>query len=599
MPLSVESQIEARVLMLSSNNILSPANGSPIIVPSQDIVLGIYYMTRSVDGRKGEGKIFANPEEVRVAYDAEEIDLHAKIIVRMQGQRYETTVGRVLLWEIIPKVDILEIRHIMVPDEAEAKQIFDKLNNGTAFESMVKKYSQSPDKENGGNIGKLSFNEFKSVFGCEEPDVEAIFGLNPGDHSGIVFADEAYHIFEVLGKQAAVPFDVVNHVMEKKVLRELVDYVYRTLGPKATVILSDRLKDIGYRYSTEGGLSISIDAIITPPAKWDILKKAESQVSEIGRQYTEGLITQGEKYNKVVDIWAKATDDVANEMMDAMKKAPVTDKEGKPVFDKNKKPVFKESFNPIYMMADSGARGSKDQMKQLAGMRGLMAKPSGEIIETPISANFREGLSVLQYFISTHGARKGLADTALKTANSGYLTRRLADVAQDAVVNEYNCGTMMGVEVEPLMEGGEIIQRLSERILGRVASEDIHDPFTDELLVPAGGLLEEEQVKRIEEAGITKLRIRSVLTCKTKNGVCGKCYGRDLSHGGQVEIGQAIGILAAQSIGEPGTQLTMRTFHIGGTASRRVDQADIRARVDGKINFVDLNPKILITSLLL
>jgi DNA-directed RNA polymerase subunit beta' len=276
-------------------------------------------------------------------------------------------------------------------------------------------------------------------------------------------------------------------------------------------------------------------------------------------------------------------------MMDAMKVSAVTDAKGKPVLDKKKKPQVEESFNPIYMMADSGARGSKDQMKQLAGMRGLMAKPSGEIIETPISANFREGLSVLQYFISTHGARKGLADTALKTANSGYLTRRLADVAQDAVVSEHDCGTMMGVEVEPLMEGGEIIQRLSERILGRVASEDLHDPFTDEILAQAGDLLEEDHVKRIEDAGITTMRIRSVLTCKTKNGVCVKCYGRDLSHGEKVEIGQAIGILAAQSIGEPGTQLTMRTFHIGGTASRRVEQADIRARVDGNIKFVDLS----------
>ena len=339
--------------------------------------------------------------------------------------------------------------------------------------------------------------------------MEAIFTLNPGEHSGIVYTDDAYHIFEVIDKQAVIPFDVVNHVMTKKTLRELVDYVYRTLGPKSTVILSDRLKDIGYRYSTEGGLSISIDAMITPPAKWDILKKAEKQVGEIGRQYTEGLITQGEKYNKLVDIWAKATDDVANEMMDAMKVSAVTDAKGKPVLDKKKKPQVEESFNPIYMMADSGARGSKDQMKQLAGMRGLMAKPSGEIIETPISANFREGLSVLQYFISTHGARKGLADTALKTANSGYLTRRLADVAQDAVVSEHDCGTMMGVEVEPLMEGGEIIQRLSERILGRVASEDIHDPFTDELLAQAGELLEEDHVKRIEDAGITTMTFLS------------------------------------------------------------------------------------------
>jgi len=378
-------------------------------------------------------------------------------------------------------------------------------------------------------------------------------------------------------------------VMDKKRLSDLVDYAYRNLGPKATVILSDRLKDLGYKYSTEAGLSISIDDMITPEAKEKILKGAEKEVEEIARQYTEGLITQGEKYNKVVDIWAKATDDVANEMMEAMKTAEVLDSEGNPLLDGKGKPVLDESFNPIYMMADSGARGSKDQIRQLAGMRGLMAKPSGEIIETPITANFREGLSVLQYFISTHGARKGLADTALKTANSGYLTRRLADVAQDCVIIEQNCGTMMGIEVEPLMEGGEVIQRLGERILGRVALEDIQDPFTDDVIIKAGNEIDETGVKKIEDAGLSTVRIRSVLTCMSKYGVCVKCYGRDLSHGQSVEIGQAVGILAAQSIGEPGTQLTMRTFHIGGTASRRVEQADIRARIDGKIKFDDLN----------
>jgi DNA-directed RNA polymerase subunit beta' len=377
--------------------------------------------------------------------------------------------------------------------------------------------------------------------------------------------------------------------MDKGALRALVDYAYRNLGPKATVILADRLKDIGYKYSTKGGLSISIDAMIIPPAKWDILNAAEKKVSEIGRQYTEGLITQGEKYNKVVDIWAKATDDIANEMMDSMRITPVLDDKGQIVTDDKGDPVQQESLNPIYMMADSGARGSKDQMRQLAGMRGLMAKPSGEIIETPITANFREGLTVLQYFISTHGARKGLADTALKTANSGYLTRRLADVAQDCSIVEDDCGTMMGVEVEPLMEGGEVIQRLSERVLGRTAMEDIVDPFTDEVLVKINEEIDEAAVERIENAGITNARIRSVLTCKAKHGVCATCYGRDLSHGKKVERGQAVGILAAQSIGEPGTQLTMRTFHIGGTASRRVEQADIRARVAGTVKFDDLS----------
>ncbi len=487
-PLSVESQIESRVLMLSSNNILSPANGSPIIVPSQDIVLGTYYMTMMMPGVKGEGRLFANADEVRCAYDAGEVDLHAQIKVRMEGNRVETTVGRILLWEVI----------LSLPNQG-------------------------------------------------------------------------------------VSFDVVNRIMDKKALRDLVDYIYRNLGPKATVILSDRLKDIGYRYSTEGGLSISIDAMIIPEAKWDILNRSEAQVSEIGRQYTEGLITQGEKYNKVVDIWARATDEVANEMMEAMKAGLHKEDEAEPT-DGNR------SLNPIYMMADSGARGSKDQMRQLAGMRGLMAKPSGEIIETPITANFREGLSVLQYFISTHGARKGLADTALKTANSGYLTRRLADVAQDCIVTEEDCGTMIGVEVEPLMEGGEVIQRLGERVLGRlVVEEDILDPFTDDVLVEIGQQIDEAAVKKIENAGVNRVKIRSVLTCRTRYGVCANCYGRDLAHGNRVEIGQAVGILAAQSIGEPGTQLTMRTFHIGGTASRRVEQADIRARMDGTIRFTDLN----------
>jgi DNA-directed RNA polymerase subunit beta' len=588
-PLSVEAQIEARVLMLSSNNILSPANGSPIIVPSQDIVLGTYYMTRGISGRRGEDRIFANPAEVRSAYDAGEVELHSKIKVRMQGQRYDTTVGRVLLWEIIPKVDILELRHLMVSTQEEAELARSRLAEGIAFTDLVREVSQSPDRDGEGYIGKLTYNEFKSVFNCEEADVDRIYALSIGEVSPVLHADKAYHLFEVVNKWPAVPFDIVNAVMDKKVLRQLVDYVYRNLGPKATVILSDRLKDIGYRYSTRGGLSICIDDMIIPESKWGILKKAEEQVGEIGRQYTEGLITQGEKYNKVVDIWAKATDDVANEMMEVMKLAPVLKKDGKPVLDAKGKAMVEESFNPIYMMADSGARGSKDQMRQLAGMRGLMAKPSGEIIETPINANFREGLSVLEYFISTHGARKGLADTALKTANSGYLTRRLADVAQDCVITEEDCETLSGVELEPLVEGGEIIQVLGERILGRTALEDILDPFTDEVIAQAGQDIDEQVVEKIEQSGLTTVKIRSVLTCRAKEGVCSKCYGRDLAHGRPVEIGQAIGILAAQSIGEPGTQLTMRTFHIGGTASRRVEQADIRARVEGSVKFVDLN----------
>jgi len=588
-PLSVESQIEARVLMLSSNNILSPANGAPTIVPTQDIVLGIYYMTRGAKEARGNGHVFANPGEVRSAFDSGEVDLHAPITVRMDGERLETTVGRILLWEIIPKDNIVALRHIMVASEETAQDVADRIQADATFTEMVESVSESSDKENEGLIGLLRKEEFIRIFNVSDKEADQVFELEKGEVSAAIFADNGYHLFEVIEKKPEIPFEVVNHVMDKKRLSDLVDYAYRNLGPKATVILSDRLKDIGYQYSTEAGLSISIDAMITPPAKWEILNEAEKQVNEIAKQYAEGLITQGEKYNKVVDIWAKATDDVANEMMDSMKTAPAQDRDGKLLTDESGQPVMVESFNPIYMMADSGARGSKDQMRQLAGMRGLMAKPSGEIIETPITANFREGLSVLQYFISTHGARKGLADTALKTANSGYLTRRLADVAQDCMVSEYDCGTMLGVDVEPLMEGGEIIQRLGERILGRYPVEDIVDPFTDEVIVRADQEIDEDAVAKIEDVGITSVRIRSVLTCMTQYGVCAKCYGRDLSHGQAVEIGQAVGILAAQSIGEPGTQLTMRTFHIGGTASRRVEQADIRARLDGTIKFDNLN----------
>ena len=588
-PLSVESQIEARALMLSSNNILSPANGSPIIVPTQDIVLGIYYMTRLVEGCKGEGHMFANPDEVRVAYDSEIVDLHARITVRVDGERVETTVGRVLLWEIIPKQTIMKLRHIMTTDIEKAQEVVQKCKVGTAFADLVEAYSQSLDKANDGVLGLVRRDEFIRIFNVEQADVDKLFDQTTGGISDIIAVEDDYHLFEIIDTRPEVPFSIINQVQTKKSVSEIVDYAYRNLGPKATVILSDRLKDIGYQFSTVGGISISIDDMIIPSAKWDILNNAEKQVTEIGRQYTEGLITQGEKYNKVVDIWAKATDDVANEMMEAMKTVPQTDGKGQSAKEVGGKPNFSESLNPIYMMADSGARGSKDQMRQLAGMRGLMAKPSGEIIETPITANFREGLSVLQYFISTHGARKGLADTALKTANSGYLTRRLADVAQDCMVTEDDCGTLMGIEVEPLMEGGEIIQRLGERLLGRYAIEDIIDPFTENVIVKAGEEIDEDAVEKIEDSGLTKVKIRSVLTCNTRWGICARCYGRDLAHGKLIEVGQAVGILAAQSIGEPGTQLTMRTFHIGGTASRRVEQADIRARLQGRIKYIDLN----------
>ncbi len=481
-PLSVEAQTEARVLMMSSNNILSPAHGDPIIVPTQDIVLGLYYMTRERPFAKGEGQIFSGPDEVRQAYDSEEVDLHARVQVRMGDKFVQTTVGRVLLAELLP------------------------------------------------------------------PEVD---------------------------------FEFVNKVMNKKALARLIDECYRKAGTKATVILADRLKDLGYEMATRSGLSIAIKDMVIPKKKPEIIARAFEEVKEIERQYNEGLITEGEKYNKVVDTWAKATEDVAAEMM---KEIAYTEVEGP---DGQKEQM--QSFNPIYMMADSGARGSKDQMRQLSGMRGLMAKPSGEIIETPITANFREGLTVLQYFISTHGARKGLADTALKTANSGYLTRRLVDVAQDVVVVEEDCGTLDGIEVEALLEAGEIIQQLTERILGRIAYEDVIDPMTGEVLIRAGEEIDEAGLKKIEEAGIERVPIRSVLTCKSARGVCVKCYGRDLAQGKPVEIGEAVGIIAAQSIGEPGTQLTMRTFHIGGTASKRIEQTSISNKYAGRVKFINLH----------
>jgi len=494
-PLSIEAQAEARVLMMSTNNILSPAHGGPIIVPSQDIVLGIYYMTREKPFARGENRVFSGVGEVRRAYDAEQVELHARIKVRIDGELFETTVGRVLLWELISEIfpaDILE------------------------------------------------------------------------DHENL-----------------RKTFMLINRIMNKKALLDLIDYAYRVAGVKTTVILADRLKDIGYASATRSGLSISIGDMIIPERKAEIINMAFEQVQEIDRQYNEGLITEGEKYNKVVDIWAKATEDVASEMMKEIAVDEMPGPEGETV----KTP----SFNPIYMMADSGARGSKDQMRQLSGMRGLMAKPSGEIIETPITANFREGLTVLQYFISTHGARKGLADTALKTANSGYLTRRLVDVSQDVIITEEDCGTLDGIELEALLEAGEIIQRLGERILGRIVHEDVIDPVTGEVLVPAGTEIDERGIRRIEDAGVEKVLIRSVLTCKSRRGVCAKCYGRDLAHGKMVEIGESIGIIAAQSIGEPGTQLTMRTFHIGGTASKRIEQTSITNRYPGTVRFVNLH----------
>ncbi len=491
LPLSVESQIETRVLMMSTNNILSPAHGKPIIVPSQDMVLGLYYMTRERIFSKGENSIFASPDEVLMAYDAGEADLQAKIKVRIEpavGEEpeiVETTVGRVLLREVVHE---------------------------------------------------------------------------------------------------SIPFVHINKVMNKKQVGELIDVCFRLAGNKETVILADRLKETGFKFSSIAGVSICLDNMVIPESKGAFISASVEEVTEIQGQYTEGLITDGERYNKVIDIWAKCTEDIAQTMLSKLAVETVTSPEGEEV----KVP----SFNPIHMMADSGARGSHQQIRQLAGMRGLMAKPDGSIIETPITANFREGLTVLQYFISTHGARKGLADTALKTANSGYLTRRLVDVAQDAIIMEEDCGTLDGINISSLIEGGEVIEPLGDRILGRTSLEDIVDPVTDEVLIEDNQQIDEALVQRIEDAGIEKIKIRSVLTCQSRRGICASCYGRDLARGHVVNLGEAVGVIAAQSIGEPGTQLTMRTFHIGGTASRQAEQTALEARSEGSLKFINLTTEI-------
>lgn len=501
-PLSVEAQTEARVLMMSTNNILSPANGKPIIVPTQDIVLGLYYLTIERKYRKGEGKEFADSEEIRVAYDAGAIDLHARVKVRLNGEKVDTTPGRIILRDVVEDA-------LMELEETERVRILQNM------------------------------------------------------------------------------FPSINTVMDKKTIALLVDKCYRDAGEKCTVVLSDRLKDLGYFYATLGGISISIDDMQVPSKKKVLIEKAEENVKIVQHQYQEGLITDGERYNQVIDIWANVTEAIAKELMDELGSDMVLDNDGNPVIGPNGKPEHQNSMNPIFIMAHSGARGNAQQIRQLAGMRGLMAKPSGEIIETPITSNFREGLDVLQYFISTHGARKGLADTALKTANSGYLTRRLVDVAQDVVVTEHDCSTFDYIEIGSLIEGGEIIERLEARILGRVAFEDLKDP-DGAVIVKKNEEVTEHHLKAIEDAGFEKVKIRSVLTCRAKRGVCVLCYGRDLSRGRLVSIGEAVGIIAAQSIGEPGTQLTMRTFHIGGAASRRVEQSTLEARNEGTVKFINV-----------
>jgi DNA-directed RNA polymerase subunit beta' len=474
-PLSMEAQLEAQVLMLSSNNILSPSNGAPIAVPTQDMVLGIYYLTKERLGTaqhpvRGEGRLFADAEEVRIAYDNEDVNLQARIRLRWKGEILETTVGRTLFNEIVPE-----------------------------------------------------------------------------------------------------PLRFLNQELKKKEVIALVARCMNQLGNEATVHFLDELKDLGFRYATLSGLSIGIDDMHIPSSKEHLIGSARGQVNEVETQYQDGVITNGERYNKVVDIWAHVTEQIADQMFKELEEG----EQG-------------GEFNPIYMMADSGARGSKQQIRQLAGMRGLMAKPSGEIIETPITSNFREGLTVLEYFTSTHGARKGLADTALKTADSGYLTRRLVDVAQDVIVSEYDCGTVKYIETTPLVEGGDIIQSLRDRILGRVTAEDVRDPLSNEIIVQSNTEIIEELAQKIEDSGLERVRIRSTLTCDTKRGICVLCYGRNLGSGRLAELGEAVGIIAAQSIGEPGTQLTMRTFHIGGTASRVVEASKHEAKSAGLVKFHNL-----------
>jgi len=483
-PLSVEAVEETRVLMLSANNILSPANGMPMAVPSQDIILGCYYLTKPRGGSLGEGHVFSSPAEARIAYDQGEVGLQTRIRIRLGGDLVETTVGRVLLYEILPE---------------------------------------------------------------------------------------------------GVPFEAANRVMDKRALTRLVAACYERAGRSKTVAFLDALKNLGFTHATQAGISISIADMKVPDSKGALTGQARGEVLEVEKEYRDGLITDGERYNKIIDIWSHVTEEVSGEMFKVLEREDDTAMSGPGGED-----GMPFDFNPIYIMADSGARGSTAQLRQLGGMRGLMAKPSGEIIETPITANFREGLSVLQYFISTHGARKGLADTALKTANSGYLTRRLVDVAQDIIINEEDCGTINGIEMSSLVEGGEIIQTLGERVIGRIALNDILDPFNGEVLCPAGEEIDEEKVRLIENAAVEKVTIRSVLTCESHTGVCSKCYGRSLATGQLVEVGEAVGVIAAQSIGEPGTQLTMRTFHIGGTATRAGEQSAVEAKREGFVKYINL-----------
>ncbi len=490
-PLTIEAQLEARTLMMSTNNVLSPANGEPIIVPSQDVVLGLYYLTRAKINDLGEGMVFSHPTEVRRAFEAKVVGINANIKVRLS-------------------TDLI--------NGVEASG--DKSNQTSALVDTT--------------VGRVFFSEILP---------------------------------------AGIAFNLINKVMTKKAISQLINHCYRTVGLKASVIFADQLMYAGFAYATRSGISIGINDLVIPGNKNTIINAAELEVKEIESQYASGLVTHGERYNKVIDIWSRTNDQVGKAMMAELAEETVTDKDGKV--------TKQESFNSVYMMADSGARGSAAQMRQLAGMRGLMAKPDGSIIETPITANFREGLNVLQYFISTHGARKGLADTALKTANSGYLTRRLVDVAQDVVVTEIDCGTEQGLTMIPLIEGGDIVEPLHERVLGRVLLEDVLVPGSNKVAIVAGTLLDEKLVAELEHLGVDRVRVRSVITCETRYGICSKCYGRDLARGNLVNIGEAVGVIAAQSIGEPGTQLTMRTFHIGGAASRATAANSVQVKTAG------------------
>ena len=490
-PLSLEAQMEARTLMLSSNNVLSPANGDPIIVPSQDIVLGLYYITRERVNAKGEGMMFANLTELIRAFDQHLVDVTARITVRLKERSFD--------------------------------------ENGEVVETIVRRETTA---------GRAMLSEILPT---------------------------------------GLPFSVIDKALKKKEISRLINAAFRKCGIREAVIFADQLMYTGFKQATRAGISICVDDMLVPAAKETLISAAEAEVKEIEAQYTSGLVTQGERYNKVVDIWGRCGDQVAKAMMDHLGREPVINRKGEH--------TTQESFNSIYMMADSGARGSAAQIRQLAGMRGLMAKPDGSIIETPITANFREGLNVLQYFISTHGARKGLADTALKTANSGYLTRRLVDVTQDLVVIEHDCGTQNGVNLKALVEGGEVIEPLRDRILGRVTSLDVQHPESGAMLIETGTLLDEAAVDAIEQAGVDEVKVRTALSCETRYGLCAQCYGRDLGRGGLVNVGEAVGVISAQSIGEPGTQLTMRTFHIGGAASRAAVVSQVESKSNGIARF--------------